>query len=199
MSWETILDALRGHIVLSGLAFICTLSIGLPLGVAAAHSRARATILAIVSLGRTIPSLALLTLLIPSLGIGAPPAILALIALALPAIVINTEAGLRTVPSDVIESGRAMGFNAQLLFWRIMVPLALPLCAAGLRLAALEIVAGATLATFVGAGGLGDVIVNGLQTGNDTTLASGVILVALLAFFTDALFSLFAHRVEVPA
>ncbi len=198
MSWHAVLVALGDHVILSAQALICTLIIGLPLGVAAAYTKARQAILAFAALARTIPSLALLTLLIPSLGIGTPPAVVALFALALAPVVINADAGLRAVPSAVIESGRAMGLSSRALFWRISVPLSLGFCAAGVRLAALEIVAGATLATFVGAGGLGDIIINGLQTNNDVTLMRGVMTVALLALATDAAFSLLARKVKVP-
>ena len=116
------------------------------------------------AIGRTLPSLAVLMLLLPWLGVGATPAIVALALLAIPPIVISVDLGIRGVPLAALDAATGMGMTPLQRFARVVVPLALPVSFAGLRTAATETIASATLATFIGAGGLGDEIVRGLQT-----------------------------------
>lgn len=181
--WATLFaDTLRhAELALAALALAC--SIGAPLGLlAASRGWARSPILGVAALGRTLPSIAVLALLVPLLGVGAPPAIAALTLLALPPIVFNVDLAIRTTPAAALDVARGLGMTAQQRFVRVVVPLALPTAIAGVRIASIEVVGSATLATFVGAGGLGDDIVRGLQTGNDTLLFAASILVAALAF-----------------
>jgi osmoprotectant transport system permease protein len=135
---------------------------------------------------RVVPSLAILTLTLPYLGLGFRPALLALVVLALPPIVINTELGLRAAPLATVDAARGLGMTAREVRRRIEWPLAVPLLIAGARTAAVEVVASATLASFIGGGGLGDYIVDGLATDDVGQLLLGAIAVAVLALAVDA-------------
>jgi osmoprotectant transport system permease protein len=174
------------HLALAASALAVALIAGLPLGVLAAESSSlRGLVLALAGIGRTLPSLAVLMLLLPWLGVGAAPAIVALALLAIPPIVIGVDLGIRGVPASALDAAAGMGMTAVQRFARVVVPLALPLAFVGLRTAATETIASATLATFIGAGGLGDEIVRGLQTDDLTSLIAGALTVALLALSVD--------------
>ena len=182
------------HLVLAFSALVLALAAGVPLGILAAESQPlRGAVVAMAGIGRTLPSLAVLMLLLPWLGVGAAPAIVALALLAIPPIVINVDLGIRGVPNPALDAAAGMGMTPLQRFARVVVPFALPVSFAGLRTAATETIASATLATFIGAGGLGDEIVRGLQTGDPALLFTGATAVALLALAAD--FSLgFAGR-----
>jgi len=158
----------------------------MPLGLlAAARGWARAPILAAAAVGRTLPSIAVLALLVPLLGVGAPPALAALTLLALPPIVINIDLALRSTPLSALDVAAGLGMSSTQRFARVVVPLALPVALAGVRTAGVEVIGSATLATFVGAGGLGDDIVRGLQTGDTTLLALASAIVAAMALAVE--------------
>ena len=146
---------------------------------------------------RVVPSLAILALAIPLLGLGFAPALLALVVLALPPIVINTDVGLRAVPAETLEAARGTGMTARQVGRRVRWPLALPVVAVGVRTASVEVIASATLAAFIGGGGLGDYIVGGLQSGNFGELVLGAATVALLALLVDAILGAAQRRLTV--
>lgn len=174
------------HLALSLSALALALSLGLPLGIVAAESAAlRGVVLAMAGVGRTIPSLAVLMLLLPWLGVGAAPAIVALALLAIPPIVISVDLGIRGAPLAALDAAAGMGMTPIQRFARVVVPFALPVSLTGLRTAATETIASATLATFIGAGGLGDEIVRGLQTDDPALLFTAAALVAALALTAD--------------
>ncbi len=182
------------HLVLALSALALALSAGLPLGILAAESaRLRGAVLALAGIGRTLPSLAVLMLLLPWLGVGAAPAIIALALLAIPPIVIAVDLGIRGVPSAMLDAATGMGMTQMQRFARVVVPFALPISFAGLRTATTETIASATLATFIGAGGLGDEIVRGLQTDDPVLLFEGAATVAVLALGADLLLGLAAR------
>ncbi len=135
---------------------------------------------------RVVPSIAVLTLALPYLGLGFRPALLALIALGLPPIVINTELGLQAAAPAALDAARGMGMTARQIRRRVEWPLAVPLVFAGFRTAAIEVIASATLAAFIGGGGLGDFIVGGLATDDLGELLLGAVSVAALALAVDA-------------
>lgn len=179
---------IAGHLVLAFSALALALAAGLPLGVLAAESAPlRGAVLAFAGIGRTLPSLAVLMLLLPWLGVGATPAIVALALLAVPPIVISVDVGIRAVPSAVLDAAAGMGMTSGQRFARIVIPFALPVSFAGLRTATTETIASATLATFIGAGGLGDEIVRGLQTGDPALLFAAAAAVGALALAADLL------------
>ena len=194
--WE---HALR-HVALCALALSTALAIGVPFGIAAATvSLARGPVLALAGVGRTLPSIAVLTLLLPWLGVGTLPAVVALALLAIPPIVVNVDLGIRSVPDAVLDAATGLGMTPRERFWRVTVPLALPIAVSGLRTATVEIVASATLATFIGAGGLGDDIVRALQTDNTSLLLAAAASVAALAFAAEFVLSRLGALTEARA
>lgn len=183
------------HLQLAFSALGLALAAGLPLGILAAQaSRLRGAVLSLAGIGRTLPSLAVLMLLLPWLGVGTTPAIVALALLAIPPIVISVDLGIRGVSAASLDAAAGMGMTPLQRFSRVVVPLALPVSFVGLRTATTETIASATLATFIGAGGLGDEIVRGLQTDDAELLFIGAGLVAALALCADLLLSAAGRR-----
>lgn len=188
------------HAALAATALAVALAAGVPLGIAAATwAPLRGPALALAGIGRTLPSLAVLTLLLPIMGVGAAPAVVALALLAVPPLVIAVDLGIRGVPAPVLDAAAGVGMTRVETFARVVVPLALPVAFAGLRTAATETIASATLATFIGGGGLGDEIVRGLQTDDLTLLLAGAATVAALAVGAELLLGQVGRRIEAAA
>ena len=186
------------HVGLSAAALAVALAIGIPLaGLTADRPLPRNVVLALAGGLRVIPSLAILTLAIPLFGLGFGSALLALVVLALPPIVVNTDVGLRSVPAATLEAARGTGMTERQIGARVRWPLALPVVAVGVRTATVEVIASATLAAFIGGGGLGDYIVGGLQTSDVNELLLGALSVAILALLADAALGLAQRRMEV--
>ncbi len=178
--------ALVRHVELTIVTvFFCTL-IGVPLGVfAARRARAGHAVMKVVGTLQTIPSIALLALMIPLFGIGVLPAIVALVLYGLLPIVANTRAGLTQTPEDLLDAARGIGLSpGQVLTW-VQVPIALPFILAGVRTSAVIAVGTATIAALIGAGGLGDFILTGLTLNDPNLLLLGAIPAALLAIVVD--------------
>lgn len=167
-----------------GIAFVVSVPLGI---VASRFRRLQLVILWLASLGQTVPSLAVLGLLMPVLGIGFPLAIAALTVRAILPILINTCTGIMDVDHAVIESARGMGMTSFEILRMVELPLAAPLIAAGVRTAAVQCVSIATLAAFVGAGGLGDLIFQGVMEVSTRKLLLGVIPAGILAVGADFL------------
>ncbi len=186
------------HLALAVSALALALSVGVPLGALAAESAAlRSAVLATAGIGRTLPSLAVLMLLLPWLGVGARPAVVALALLAIPPLVISVDLAIRGVPLAALDAATGMGMTASQRFARVVVPFALPITFTGLRTATTETIASATLATFVGAGGLGDEIVRGLQTDDPGLLFAAAAVVAALALAADLALSVAVRLLAV--
>jgi osmoprotectant transport system permease protein len=187
------------HVVLSGLAVLIGAAIAVPIGLLIGHTgRGAAATIAVGNLGRAIPSYAMLVIFVPLLGIGFPNALAALVLLALPPILVNTHAGMRGVDPDTVEAGRGMGMREGQLLRTVELPLALPVIVAGVRVAAIQVVATATLAALVGGGALGRFIADGFALRDTPQLVGGAILVALLAVATERLFTLLERRSVSP-
>lgn len=137
------------------------------------------------NVGRAVPSLAILALVFPLFGFGFNTALVALTALAIPPILINASTALRQVSPQVIDAARGMGFSNPQILGRIRMPIAAPVIFAGIRTSAVQVVASATLATFVGGGGLGDLIVEGYSRGDNYIMLAGAFSVAILAIITE--------------
>ena len=184
--WSDLLpDALR-HAEISLVALALACAVGVPLGtLAAIVGRLKSPVLGAAAIGRTLPSLALLTLLLPWLGVGLAPAIVALVVLALPPIVVNVELAISGVPASALDAATGLGMTQAQRFVRVIVPLALPVALAGVRTASVEVIGSATLATFIGAGGLGDDIVRALQTNDIDLLVVASVIVAAMAFVAE--------------
>ncbi|HEX4864426.1 MAG TPA: ABC transporter permease [Acidimicrobiales bacterium] len=204
LTWPFLQARLSEHLGLVGWSMAIAVVAGLPAGVAASRASgsrggnplARA-VLWFANLGQAVPGLAVLALLGALLGIGRPPAILALALYSLLPILRNTAAGLASVDPAVVEAARGMGLTPRQVLLRAELPLASPVIFAGLRTAVVLNVGTATLATFIGAGGLGEVITTGLGGALTRVTATGCILtvgVALLADWVVGLAELFAVR-----
>ncbi|HWA36538.1 MAG TPA: ABC transporter permease, partial [Burkholderiales bacterium] len=165
---------------------------GIPLGVVAAKWRPAAQpVLIVTGLVQTIPALALLAFLIPATGtIGAWPALIALFLYALLPITRNTHAGLEQVPAGLRQAGTALGLTRGLVLARVELPLAAPTILAGIKTSAIVNVGTATIAAFIGAGGFGERISQGLALNDGTVLLAGAVPAAALALLVHALFEL---------
>jgi osmoprotectant transport system permease protein len=180
---------MREHLVLCAVALGIVLATALPLGAALSrHPRATAVAVGAVNTLRTIPSLALLVIMLPVLGTGFLPSVVALTLYGLPAVLVNTTVGLAEVDRDVVDAARGQGLSEPQILRRITVPLALPVILAGIRTSAVQIVSAATLAVFIGGGGLGELISSGMGLMDYGQLITGALLVALLAIATEAAF-----------
>ena len=174
------------HVELSVVALLIAVAIALPIAVAMRNTPiSAAVVINVGNIGRAVPSLAILALALPLLGFGFAPALIALTALAVPPILINASTGLREVSEDIIGAARGMGLSGRQVLVRIQLPIAAPVIFAGIRTAAVQVVASATLATFIGGGGLGNLIVEGLQRNDRAILLAGSFSVAILAIITE--------------
>ncbi|HEY0947665.1 MAG TPA: glycine betaine ABC transporter substrate-binding protein [Opitutaceae bacterium] len=184
----TIARLLLRHVFLVGISLLAAIAVALPLGLALERFRrgAEATVRA-AGLLQTIPGIALLAFMIPLLGIGVVPAVVALFAYSLYPIVRNTYTGVRDAGVDAVAAGHAMGMTPRQLLLQVRLPLAAPVIMAGIRTAAVINVGTATLAAFIGAGGLGDPIVAGLALNDPRLILTGAIPAALLALAVDVL------------
>ncbi|MES2959995.1 MAG: ABC transporter permease [Pseudomonadota bacterium] len=195
--------ALR-HLQIAGTTLVPALLIGVPLGVAAARRPSFARpLFGVLNIVQTVPSIALFALLIAPLaglgaalpgwgiqGIGLLPAVIALTLYALLPIVHGTSAGLAQVPQGAIDAGRGMGMTPRQLFWRVEVPLALPVLLSGLRVTAVQVIGLAVVAALIGAGGFGALVFQGLASSALDLVLLGVLPVVALAIAADALLAL---------
>lgn len=178
--------ALGIHLQLSLLALAIGGLVGLPLGIVVSRYETLSRLVVnVAGVVRVVPSLALLFILIPILHTGYVPSLAALTVLAIPPLLINTEAGMRGVPHALVDAGRGMGMTAWGLLRSVQLPLALPVILAGVRIAAIEVISSATLASLIGGGGLGDFITAGLTLGRNYILLAGAIPVAILALLAE--------------
>lgn len=187
-------QALGVHVWLAVAALSVGIVICIPLGIWAARSRIVSGLsLNVVGILRVVPSLAVLVLVFPYLGLGTRTALVALAVLAGPPILINTYVAYRDVDPTVVEAAVGMGMTrGQIMRW-IETPLAMPVVLTGIRTAAGEVVASATLAAFIGGGGMGEFIVNGLAVNNVSLLLVGAIPVAILALLFEGLLAIPEH------
>lgn len=184
-----ILQRTGEHLTLVGVSLFLAMLLGLPLGVLAAQRpRVGQALLGVLGVVQTIPSLALLVFLLPLLGIGAKPAIVALFLYSLLPIVRNTTAGLAGIPTSMRESAEALGLTAGARLWRVELPLAMGSILAGVKTAAIIDVGTATLGAIIGAGGYGQPILVGIRRDDLSIILEGAIPAALLAILVQVLF-----------
>ena len=181
--------------MLSASALLIAALVSIPAGIAVARrSSLSLAVVNVANVGRTLPSLAVLALVMPVLGTGFAPALFALTLLALPPIVTHTITGMRGVDADAVDAAIGMGMTRSGLLWKVELPMALPVIFAGLRTAVVQVISGAVLAAFIGGGGLGDFITAGIAMMAVPQLLVGAIPVALLALGTDFLFGVLQRR-----
>ena len=174
--------------------------VSLPLGIWIAHRvRIAQVVMNLFNALRVIPSLAILFLALPYLGLGFLPSLVALTVLAFPPVLINTYAGIRGVDPAVIEAAYGMGMGRMQVLRQVEVPLAIPVILAGIRTAAVEVISSATLASFIGGGGLGDFITRGFALFDVSIMLVGAIPVALLALLSEFLLSRLQRLNQIPA
>ena len=178
------------YLKICGFSILIAIVIGVTLG-ALVSRNAFLAFLALNASGllRAIPIIAVLILFVPFFGIGLLPAIIALIVIGIPPILLNTYTGIRGIDPAMIEAAKGMGMTTMQIATRIQAPLVTPLVAAGIRTSAVQIIATATLAAFIGAGGYGDYIVDGFNVFNYTELIVGAVSVAILAMLVEVFMS----------
>jgi osmoprotectant transport system permease protein len=197
--WHRILQHTLVHLKLTGIALAGACLLAIPAALLMARNRRLAnSLLYLTGLIQTVPSLALLALLIPLFGLGQVPAIIALFLYSLLPIVRNTLTGLFAVDPLLKQVAAGMGLTARQQLWKVELPLAAPMILAGIKTAAIISIGTATLAAFVGAGGLGEPIITGLTLNDHRRILEGALPAALLAIGTELLFELL-ERAWIPA
>ncbi|MCS6800340.1 MAG: ABC transporter permease [Chloroflexota bacterium] len=183
------------HLWISAVSVGIAVFVALPLGLFIGHTnRGALATVSVMNIGRALPSLAFLAFALPisfalNLGLGFWPTVIALVPLAIPLVLINTYAAIRSVDPDLVEAARGMGMRELDVLRKIEIPIALPLILGGIRNATVTVVATATLGALVAGGGLGRYIVDGLARQDTPRLLAGAILVALLSIGTELAFS----------
>ncbi|MDF2634373.1 MAG: ABC-type transporter, integral rane subunit [Pelosinus sp.] len=189
-------EAVIIHIEISVAAILASLILAIPLGILCAkNSRVSYALINVFNILRIIPSLAILVVAMPILGTGFIPALFALTLLAIPPILINTYVGFKNINPSIIECAEGMGMNAKKILFGVEIPIAMPLIITGLRTSATEVIASATLASYIGAGGLGDFIFTGIGMNDFRIVLIGGMSVALLSVFTEVSLAVVQHSV----
>jgi ABC-type proline/glycine betaine transport system permease subunit len=181
-------DRILEHLKLTGLATLLVVLIAIPLGILLSRRAARwisPLVLGLANLGQATPAIGLLVLLTIKLGVGFRVAMIGLVAYAVLPVLRNTMVGIQQVDPALIEAARGMGMTGGQVLRRIELKLAVPVILAGLRTALVLSVGVATLGTFVNAGGLGDIIVNGIKLQRTPVLLTGSVITACIAFLVD--------------
>jgi osmoprotectant transport system permease protein len=193
--WRRLARTTGEHLALVGISLGAAILLAIPLGILA-HRRPRAgqVILAATGVAQTIPSLALFVFMIPLVGIGGPPAVIALFLYSLLPIVRNTHAGLHGIPRSLSESAEVLGLPRATILRRIELPLAAPSILAGIKTAAVINVGTATLGALIGAGGYGQPILTGIRLADTSLILEGAVPAALLALATQGVFELLERR-----
>jgi osmoprotectant transport system permease protein len=194
------------HLAVSFAALLLAVAIALPIGLFVGHTRRGASLAVnVANLGRALPTLALITIFLPvtvlvdpQLGFKVYPTLLALVVLGLPPILVNTYVGVSGVDADLVEAGRGMGLRETEILRRVEIPVAIPVIAGGVRSAASQIVATATLGAIFGGVGLGRYLVEGIAQNDNGMIFGGVTLVAVLSLATETVFALVQRRITSP-
>ncbi|MBP2639548.1 MAG: opuCB1 [Firmicutes bacterium] len=196
--YDVLLSALEFQLYLVMLSSLITIAVGVSAGILMTRFPGMAgPILKIASTLYTIPILAMFALLIPLFGIGELPAIIALVIYGLLPILHNTYAGIKCIDPSIVEAAQGMGASEWQLLKRVEIPLALPKIVAGIRTSVVMNISVATFAVFIGAGGLGTIILQGIRTFHEGMLIAGTILVALVAVIFERLLNWLENRVKI--
>jgi osmoprotectant transport system permease protein len=191
--------ALATHLQLVAIALLIGIATCVPLGILTSRSRLAALALINgVNTVRVVPSLAILFLALPYFGLGQTSALIALTVLALPPILINTDTAFRRIDPAIREAALGMGMSPAQSLLRVEFPLALPVMLAGIRIALTEVIASATLAAFIGAGGLGIYITLGFAQFDNRILLVGAVPVAIMALVAELGLSALQRAVQPP-
>jgi osmoprotectant transport system permease protein len=186
---EEVLRQLSTHLELTFVALGISMLLGVVGGIVSSRMEVLRTVLINVgNVGRTIPSLAVLALALPIFGIGRDPSLVALVFIGTLPILVNTSVGIISVSQELKEAARGMGMQDWQVLFGVEIPVAIPVIMAGIRTSAVLVVASATLAGFIGGGGLGDLIIRGDASGRDDILITGAVLATILSVFLEYFF-----------
>lgn len=202
--WEFLLDRypdilklVGEHMQITGIAVFLAILIGVPIGIFISRYRNAASyVLATANVFQTLPSLALFGLVIPFLGVGLIPSVFVLFLYALLPIIKNTYIGITNVDPAAIEAGRGMGMKNGEILYMVELPLALPVIMGGIRISTVINIGTATIASLIGAGGLGDFIFKGISMYNNNYILAGAIPTALLALSVDWILGFVEYRLK---
>ena len=197
--WQRVLQLLLVHVGLTLLAVILATAVAVPLGIwIVVRAKLQSAVLGVAGVVQTIPSLALLAFMIPVLGLGVASAVVALFLYALLPILRNTCTGIAGVEPDLVDAARGMGLRPREVLQRVQLPLAMPTIMAGVRTATVISIGVATLAAFIGAGGLGQPIVEGLTLNDSGLILLGAVPAAILALLADLVLGKLQQRLRSP-
>jgi osmoprotectant transport system permease protein len=189
---DMVLELLVEHIWLVSVAIFFSIIIGILLGIISTYFSALANIIIpFTQITMTVPSISLMGLLIPFVGIGFTNAIICLVVYSLLAIVRNTYTGITELPYEYIEAARGMGMTERWILFKVKLPLALPVIIAGIRTSIVMIIGIGAIMSFIGAGGLGDLIFRGISRTRSDMIIVGAVFVSLLSIFVDFIFGRF--------
>ena len=198
-NFDKFVEAMQQHLLLVGVPLAIGLGLGLPLGFLSSRSQIASTILMnSFNTLRVIPSLAVLFVAIPFFGLTFTSAAIALTLLVMPPILISTDVAFRSINPAIREVAKGMGMAPQQILQQVEIPLALPVIIAGIKTATVEVIASATLAAFIGAGGLGSFIVLGFSLYDNAILLVGAIPVALFAWAAEVSLTALQRYLEPP-
>ncbi|MCF7936280.1 MAG: ABC transporter permease [Synergistales bacterium] len=193
-----ITTAIWQHIYLFAISLSISIVIGMALSIfitAEGREKIGKFVLAITGAAQSVPSVAVVALVFIFVGIGAPPAIIALVIYSLVPVVFNATSGILNVDQGIIEAARGMGFTNTQILWRIKIPLAMTIIMSGIRSAAMINIGTVTVAAFIGAGGLGDLIFTGLKMNRFVMIFVGGSLSALIAITVDTILMFVEQRI----
>lgn len=195
---DKVLGLLIEHIVLVAISLTISICIAIPIAaVISKFKKAQAPVIGTFGIIYTIPSLALFSFLIPLLGLGIKPAVVSLILYSQMILVRNMLAGIKGIDASIFEAAAGMGMNKSRIFWKITLPLALPVLIAGIRIAAISMIGTATIAAFINAGGLGRLIFEGIYQDHSDKIIAGTIAVVVLAVSTEVALRLLEWKVSL--
>lgn len=189
-NYSQILSKIGEHLFISMSALLLGVIVAIPLGLLIARSKKASNfVIGVSSVLQTIPSLALLAMMVPLFGVGKVPAIIALFIYSLLPILRNTVLGMESVNKDIVDAAKGMGMTPFQLTFDVQVPLSVSVIMSGVRLSATYVIAWSSLAAYIGAGGLGDFIFNGLENLDFPLLLAGTIPITIMALLIDVLFA----------
>ncbi len=193
LNYDEIIRTITQHIMLVTISIIAAILFSVPMGIIVTRPKFKAIVPIVdnlTNIAQTVPSLAVLALVYTVLGLGYKTGLFALWLYSLLPILRNTSAGIQAIPAEIIEAAKGMGMSNTHIILRIELPLALPVIMAGIRVSVVVCTGAAALATFIGAGGLGDLVVTGLALSRNTIILTGGILTALFGMFMDSIFGI---------
>jgi len=198
--YENIFSYLLEHLSIAFVSIIFAIIITVPLAIGMTkmkNERLKQSIFNVANFFQTIPTIALFALLIPIFGIGFTPAVVALFLYALLPLLRNTYAGVESIDQGIVEAAKGMGYSTVQRLAKVELPIAVPYIMSGIRITTVYIISWTTLATVIGAGGLGDLVMAGIGSNNTYMIFTGTALAIILALLVDLIFGIIEKRLSV--